>query len=260
MHKPRMAGDDIFDRVARAHARDRAARARAEDRWLIARMSAELAERIDLASQSPMRRALLIGQSFGPVEEALAACGVAHIVAEPGDFAATAARGVQCEEDMLPFADGKFDLVVATGTLDTVNDLPGALVLIRRVLRPGGRFLGAMMGAGSLPALRQLLMDGQAPAVSRIHPQIDVRAAGDLLARAGFERPVADCETVQVRYRSGTGLIRDLRANGMTNQLKTRATLPRQSAAAVLAQRDFAESFAIVYVTGFAPQAQPGNR
>ncbi len=71
---------------------------------------------------------------------------------DPGFAFARAARGVQGDEDRLPFADRSFDLVVSVGVLDQIDDLPGALTLIRRVLAPDGLFLGAFVGGGSLPA------------------------------------------------------------------------------------------------------------
>lgn len=185
---------------------------------------------------------------------------------------ARAAGGVQGDEDRLPFADGGFDLVISAGVLDTVDDLPGALVLIRRVLRPDGLFLGAFVGAGSLPRLRAAwrLADGDRPA-ARLHPQVDVRAAGDLLVRAGFALPVADVETLTVRYRDLGRLIDDLRGMAGSNQLAARTPATRAlltaAAAAFAAAADpdgrTSEQFAIVFLTGWAPdpsQPKPAKR
>jgi len=65
-----------------------------------------------------------------------------------------------------------------------VDDLPGALVHIRRALAPDGLAIMSWCGAGSVPALRAAMVaaDGERPA-ARIHPQVDVRAGGDLLQR-----------------------------------------------------------------------------
>lgn len=182
------------------------------------------------------------------------------------------AGGVQGDEDRLPFADAAFDLVVSAGVLDSIDDLPGALTLARRVLRPDGLFLAAFTGAGSLATLRAVFreVEGDRPA-PRLHPQIDVRSAGDLLVRAGFALPVADIETVRVRY-SGLGrLLGDLRGMAASNVLRerralTRATLSR-TAEAFAARADAdgrtTEVFEIVYLTGWAPspeQPQPARR
>ena len=118
--------------------------------------------------------------------------------ADAGRRFAAAASGVQGDEDRLPFADHAFDLIVSVGALDSVNDLPGALTLIRRALRPDGLFLAAFAGAGSLPRLRAAMRAAEEAediaASPHIHPQIDVRAAGDLLGRAGFALPVVDSD------------------------------------------------------------------
>ena len=191
---------------------------------------------------------------------------------DPGYRWAHRAGGVQGDEDRLPFADDSFDLVVSAGILDQVDDLPGALTLIRRVLRPDGLFLGAMVGAGSLPRLRAAWRegDGDRPA-ARLHPQVDVRAAGDLLARAGFALPVADVEPLTVRYRHLGRLLDDLRGMAASNVMiaRTRATRGQL----VTAARAFAdaadpdgrtsEQFALLFLTGWAPdpsQPKPAQR
>ena len=191
---------------------------------------------------------------------------------DSGHAFAARAGGVQADEDRLPFADDSFDLVVSAGVLDQVNDLPGALALVRRVLRPDGLFLGAFLGAGSLSTLRAVLIEaeGDRPA-ARIHPQVDVRSAGDLLMRAGLALPVADVETLTVRYAGLGRLLDDLRGMAGTSLLVDtvplrRATLAR-AAEAFAARADpdgrTAERFVIVHLSGwaFAPsQPMPARR
>ncbi len=182
------------------------------------------------------------------------------------------AAAVQATEDALPFADASFDLVASAGVLDMVNDLPGALALIRRVLRPDGLFLGAFAGAGSLSTLREILRATESDRpVARLHPQVDVRAAGDLLMRAGFALPVADGETLTVRYQDFGRLLADLRGMGATNVMPGRRPMTRSTlatAAAAFAARADAdgrttERFEIIFMTGWAPapsQPQPARR
>lgn len=191
---------------------------------------------------------------------------------DPGLAFARAAGGVQGDEDRLPFADAAFDLVVSAGVLGQVDDLPGALTLIRRVLRPDGLFLGCFVGAGSLPRLRTAWRTAERERpVARLHPEIDVRGAGDLLVRAGFALPVADVETLDVGYPDMGRLIDDLRGMAASNLLAARrpATRPVLAAAA----RSFAgaadvngrvrERFELVFLTGWAPdpsQPKPARR
>jgi NADH dehydrogenase [ubiquinone] 1 alpha subcomplex assembly factor 5 len=121
-----------------------------------------------------------------------------------------------------------------------------------------------MMGAGSLPALRAAMAstgDGTR-GVARFHPAIDVRAAGDLLSRAGFVMPVAETETITARYRDGKRLLSDLRANGCSNMLAQRVPLSRRdysklsSALTPAAGDRVEESFAILSLTGWCPHSQ----
>jgi NADH dehydrogenase [ubiquinone] 1 alpha subcomplex assembly factor 5 len=166
---------------------------------------------------------------------------------------------------------------VSAGVLDSVNDLPGALALIRRVLRPDGLFLGAFAGAGSLAWLKSATLAADSAtsggAVPRIHPQIDVRSAGDLLSRAGFALPVADSERLDIGYGDPLRLMRDLRGMAATNLLVQRARkgpgrawlveLFRQFQAAGGPDGRLRETFELIYLTGWAPapdQPRPARR
>jgi len=271
-----MEQPDIFDRVVRRLRRDRAAHSFADHGFLIDHMADELAERLGLVKRDFVS-ALILGSHGGRIASRFAAPGRGIVAADAGFAFARAGGGVQCDEDRLPFADGSFDLVVSIGVLDTVNDLPGALTLIRRILRPDGLFLGALLGAGSLAWLKSALLAADSAAsggvMPRIHPQIDVRAAGDLLSRAGFALPVADGESLKVGYGDPLALMRDLRGMAATNILSQRArTAPGHAwlaeiLAAFAADADddgrLRESFEIVYLTGWSPapdQPRPAKR
>jgi SAM-dependent methyltransferase len=267
--------DGPFDRRLRRLRRDRAARIADAD-YLHRRAAAELAERLNLVTRR-FERALDLGCGAGAMRAELAARGIATIAADSGAVFAAGAGGVQCDEDRLAFADSSFDLIVSVGTLDTVNDLPGALALIRRALVPDGLFLAAFAGAGSLPALRGAMRAAEEaeglPPAPRLHPQIDVRAAGDLLTRAGFALPVVDREALTVRFSGLDRLVADLRGMAATNILATRSRRPfgrcghaaaaAHFAAAADADGRTAERFEILYLSGWAPgpdQPRPARR
>lgn len=260
-----VSGAEIFDRALRRKRRDRAARA--YEGFVRDHMLEGIAERLEGVKRE-FRDVLDLGSFAGGFS--LPGAQITRL--DAGAAFAAAAGGIQAEEDMHPFPEASFDLVVSAGVLDQVNDVPGALALARRALRPDGLFLGAFLGAGTLATLRAAFREaeGERP-VARFHPQIDVRAAGDLLGRAGFALPVSDTETLTVRYASIFGLFRDLRGMAATNLLPgtpplTRAAVAR-AAQAFAARADpdgrTAERFEIVYLTGWAPdqsQPQPARR
>jgi SAM-dependent methyltransferase len=179
--------------------------------------------------------------------------------------------GVVAEEDALPFAPESFDLVMSVLSLHAVNDLPGALVQIRQVLKPDGLFLAALFGGDTLSELRRAFASGESDVAGGVSPRVspfaDVRALGALLQRAGFALPVADSERTSVRYSKFETLAADLRALGETNALaeRRRKFLPRAVLAATLAHLQdadgkFPATFEIVYLTGWSPhesQQQP---
>ncbi len=267
-----MTQPDIFDRRLRARQRDRMMPRFAEHDFLYRAMLDELLDRL-ADVQRDLPEVLVIGCPDDSARAALEAMGKKVMCTDPGFAAARAQGGVQAEEDALPFADDSFDLILACGTLDSVNDLPGALILMRRILRPDGLLLAAFTGAGSLPRLRGALMagEGDRPA-QHIHPQVDVRAAGDLLSRAGFAMPVADSETLTVRYGDILRLMHDLRGMGAGNMLASHPPALRRDvligasqhfAAAADADGRTAEDMAILYLSGWKPdasQAKPARR
>jgi SAM-dependent methyltransferase len=263
-----MDSPEIFDRSARRRRRDRAAPIYAEHDFLRAAMLDGIAERLDSVNRS-FERVLDIGcfdGAFVPPPNS----AVTRI--DAGRLFAARAGGIQADEDLLPVEPESFDLAVSAGVLDSVNDVPGALSQIRRALKPDGLFLGAFVGGTSLPTMRASFLQAEAdrPA-ARFHPMIDVRSAGDLLVRAGFALPVADGETLSVRYPDLFRLIGDLRGMAATNVLRGRVPLARTTlgaAAAAFADRAdpdgrTAERFDLIFLTGWAPspdQPKPARR
>ncbi|MCK9540452.1 MAG: class I SAM-dependent methyltransferase [Novosphingobium sp.] len=218
-------------------------------RYLLDEMIDDVLERLSFLRHHP-KRTLIIGDVTGRLASALGCEHRAVDSVEP-------AEGFDEER---PFADRRYDFIASLGTLDTVNDLPGALVHIRNALMPGGLMIASFPGAGSLPHLRAAMLaaDGDRPA-PRLHPMIDVRAGGQLLQRAGFADPVADSRSLDVSFRSLGGLLADLRAQGLSNVLDAggpalgKAAYARARAAFASAARDgrTAERFEILTLTGW---------
>lgn len=268
-----MSAPVLFDRELRRIRRGRAWRSDGQA-FLHEHAFAELIDRLADVRRR-FDRVLLLGCAAPGWPERLRTIMGDVTVSDASPLIASRCGGVAADEDRLPFADASFDLVVTVGALDGIDDLPGALVLLRRILRPDGLLLGAVAGAGSLPRLRRAMLAADAlggVAAARLHPAIDVRTAGDLLARAGFALPVADTETVEVSYPGLPKLIADLRAHGVTNILARRARTPLGRSAYAVAIADFEsgaadgrsiERFEILYLSGWSPaptQPQPARR
>jgi len=183
-------------------------------------------------------------------------------------------KGAFDADERLDAGHGGFDLAVSILSLQDVNDLPGALVQIRRALKPDGLFVGALFGGATLTELRDAFATGEIETLGGVTPRVapfaDVRELGALLQRAGFALPVADVERTTVLYRDFATLVNDLRLLGETNALAQRSrTLSRVTLRAALAHyaAKHAEpdgrlraTFDVVYLTGWAPhesQQQP---
>jgi SAM-dependent methyltransferase len=260
-----------FDRALLA-ARRRRALARHPDGggFLRAAVVADLAERLT-AVRRTFGRALDLG-SGGRTAAALRGLGVGEVV-RADVLAAEAAHGapdVVVDEEALPFAAASFDLVVATLTLQAVNDLPGALVQIRRVLKPDGLFLAALLGGETLTELRTALIAAEAEltggAAPRVAPFGGLQDLAALLQRAGFALPVADVDRLTVRYDDLLALAGDLREAGVTSPLAERPRTPLGRAVLMQAAALYGERFAdpdgrvratfdVVSLSGWAPHA-----
>lgn len=214
----------LFDIELRALRRDRAARVGPE-LFLFDRVFDDCVERIELV-QRRFERALLIGCPDTCWPDRLRSLAPNVEVRDPGALFAAAASGETIVEDCwMPEAES-YDLVLAIGTLDSVNDLPLALRLIRHAMRNDGLFIGAISGGETLPQLRAAMRAADAVrgiAAPHVHPRIEAAAVSPLLADAGFITPVVDIERVQVSYSSLDRLVSDLRAMAATNILCSRA-------------------------------------
>jgi SAM-dependent methyltransferase len=252
-----------FDLKLRARRRDRAARIGAQ-LFLLDRTFEDCLDRLSLIRRT-FDSALLLGCP-NPNWATRLQCSYENVtIFDPGALFASAASGLQANEEDLPVTPGTFDLIIAIGTLDTANRLNDALLRLRLALRPGGLLLGAIAGGETLPRLRAAMRaadDAVGAATPHLHPRVDPPGLAALLNAAGLEMPVVDVDRVQVSYPALANLVRDLRGMGATNILsqRGRAALPRSAVAA--AERTFqqagngsktVELFEILHFAGWAP-------
>jgi len=223
-HRTSCAVPELFDRQLRARRRDRAARI-GPALFLFERAFSDCLERIALLGRR-FSQTLLIGCPDPGWPTRLLAVADAVDALDPGRLFANAALGKPIVEDAWEADRRDYNLVVAIGTLDTVNDLPLAFRLIRHAMQADALLIGAMSGGDTLPQLRAAMREADAlegGAAPHVHPRIEPAALSPLLADAGFVRPVVDVDRVQVSYRSFERLVADLRAMGATNVLHSRA-------------------------------------
>ena len=210
---PQTQPGDIFDRRRIRLRRAAMARRGGGEPFLAACIADRVCERLADVKRT-WTRALIIG-AHSELAAMLRAQAVTVDIVDPGHCADPSV--MQCDMDRILSATGPFDLILWPGGLESTNDVPGALAQCRALLVPDGLLIGAFCGAGSLPALRHAIKCADTDAtVARFHPQIDVRAMGDLLQRTGFALPTIDVEPISLRYAGVTGLVRDLRGSGLT--------------------------------------------
>ncbi|MBI1384168.1 MAG: methyltransferase domain-containing protein [Rhizobiales bacterium] len=224
-----------FDRALAIRRRIRALEHGTPPDFLHARVMQDFVERLGAINRR-FGTALVLGAGSASALEALdGRFGIETLIASERDLRlarSLGTRAIVTDEEALACGEASLDLVVSPFGLQDVNDLPGALVQIRRALRPDGLALLAVAGGETLGELRAAFLSAEAEvglgASPHVAPMLDVREAGALLQRAGFALPVADRETITVRYRHALTLLADLRAMGATNTLfeRSRSFLP----------------------------------
>ncbi len=237
-----------------------------ESAFLHARVAADLADRLE-AIPRRFERGLALGGGGLFSEELRARPELAARIGHVNE-ADVASGAVVLDPEALPFGAGVFDLIVSPLVLHSVNDLPGALIQMRRALRPDGLMLAALFGGETLKELRLSLLEAESEltggAGMRVAPFAELQDAAGLLQRAGFALPAADRDVVTVRYAEPMRLLSDLRAMGETAALAEHA--PRSLSRRVLARtfeiyaaRHADEegraraTFEILTLTGWAP-------
>lgn len=205
----------IFSQKRRAAVRERmlSLQAHCENpaRFMLDDMVEDIAERLAFVRHEP-EKSLIIGDHSRQLAR--------NILPNSTQITEADVVGKHAFDLQRPFPVGDFDFIAVLGLLDTVNDLPGALIHLRRALAPGGLVIAMFPGAGSLPTLRRAIYAAEPdrPA-ARTHPLVDTRAGAELLQRAGWKDPVVDSHDLAVRYRSFERLIADLREQGLGSVL-----------------------------------------
>ena len=240
----------IFDRALLRQHRLRAASAPPpHPDFLLDRVAHDFAERLSVVKrQFPL--ALNIGfqtQTLSSVLRPLAQIGRIVEADVTANLFEQGCHRIIAEDDALPFGEQSFDLAVSGLSLHLVNDLPGALIQIRRCLKPDGLMLAALLGGQTLQELRQAWLVAEEELTGGVSPRIapfaDVRDLGGLVQRAGFALPVADTDVVRVTYASPLALMTEIKGMGASNMLAQRRRVPVTRALLMRAAQIYAERF-----------------
>lgn len=265
---PQTTSSIVFDRARVRRNRERCRNNFSRHGFLFDWAARELGERLSLINRSFSSTLFLGARSLQAIKTAEGKIGPACVMDMylPPDLPRIPA--VLADEEFLPFAAGSLDLVLCNMNLHAVNDLPGALIQIRRSLKPDGLFLAALFGGETLHELRACLMEAEMELRGGISPRIapfaDKQQAGALLQRAGYALPVVDSEILTVTYPNLLALMRDLRGMGEGNALEHRDKTFAGKRLFIRAEELYRErysepdgrllaSFEILFLIGWAP-------
>ncbi len=252
----------IFDRALGAERSRR--KQKAEPSILTRTIAEELAERLAFVNRRFERSCLIAAEPNA----------IAERLQEAGQVKDIETRLPSAGDD-LDLPRERYDAVFSVLDLQSVNDVSGALIQMRRALKPDGLLLACLFAGDTLTELRQswlaaesVITGGASP---RVSPMIDVRELGGLLQRAGLALPVADLDRTIVRYADAVSLIHEIRELGLSNTLtgRSRCFTSRMLMAAAVNhyQQNFSDADGriratvdIAWLTGWAPhdsQQQP---
>jgi SAM-dependent methyltransferase len=212
----------IFDPRQRRRNLERAATARPH--FLADALAGEIESRVSIIKRN-FNRTLIHGPAAALVKAALAPERFGRIMA------ASQVRepdvDIVCGDEALCFAPGSFDCILSLANLQSINDIAGAFIQYRQMLRPDGLFLAAVFSGATLNELRASWLEAESEltggAAPRVAPFADLRDLGTLMQRAGFALPVTDQDTTVVRYANPIALMREIKALGFGHALQGRS-------------------------------------
>jgi SAM-dependent methyltransferase len=210
-------------------ARRNLTRAQAEpSRFLADAVADEVSHRMSLVLRD-FSVTLVHGPGSGETSRRLASSGRVQSIIPAGPSVEPGSRLV-FDAESIPLAHQSLDCFISLLTLQSVNDLPGALIQARRALKPDGLFLACLFGGSTLGELRAAWIEAESEhtggVTPRISPMADMREMGTLLQRAGFALPVSDSDRTIVRYPDALALMREIKALGLSNALVDRSRRP----------------------------------
>lgn len=227
--------------------------ARAQNRFtssedfLMQRVVADMVDRLGAVQREFETGVALFGRTEALSAALLQSEQVKNVVRVEESIFAGSGDAVICSPERIELAAQSADLIIAPLALHWANDLPGALIQLKQILRPDGLLLAALPGPETLRELRSSLLAAESEisggAAMRVDAFTDIRDAGGLLQRAGLALPVVDQDLITVRYDNVFGLINDLRSFGATGHLAQQGVPPLSRAVVMRMAEIYGEQF-----------------
>lgn len=215
---------NVFNRKRKIKQLDRASKTFSESDFLHRESANRLADQFEGLIKKKFDNTLILGTRNGYLYDVLKDNENINNIFETDLSAKFVGKknSVIADEEFLPFKDESFDLVVSNLTLHWVNDLPGCLAQIRRILKKDGFFCANLFGARTLVELRNTFLNAEKDSgiSPRVSPFIEVKDGAALLQRTKFHEPVSISEDITIKYDSLNALLKDLRNSGENNALE----------------------------------------
>ena len=111
-------------------------------------------------------------------------------------------KTVVADEENIPFKHNIFDGIFSSLSFHWINEIPDLLIMIKKLLKSNGLFLANFLGGKTLNELQKVLIYSETKilggSLPRVSPFIEIKDAGMLLQKAGFEMPVVDSEIITI--------------------------------------------------------------
>ena len=133
---------------------------------------------------------------------------------------------VDADAQLLPFLSSSFGLILSASMFQWIEDLSVAFAECYRVLQPGGTFLFALFGDGTLGELRAAFQDAlrqcDSDRVSHFHSFPTLYAVESALAQGGFSQIDCQVEVEQDVHGDFRQLLQGLKRIGAQNAARQR--------------------------------------
>uniref|UniRef100_A0AC35UI81 Methyltransf_11 domain-containing protein n=1 Tax=Rhabditophanes sp. KR3021 TaxID=114890 RepID=A0AC35UI81_9BILA len=139
---------------------------------------------------------------------------------------------IHADEELVPFEDNSFDLILSSLSGHWINDLPGWFKKCYGVLKEDSCMIGTMFYGDTLFELRCSLQLAESEVLggigAHISPFVQPHDVSSLMNKAGFDMVTLDCDEIEVGYPNMFALMYDLQLMGESNASMSRSASLRR--------------------------------